>query len=428
MGDAGCRPQRRLADPARAAQGRDRVSALNVGLAEAIGDAVAWISAGDRWDERRLERALSALARLGVDAVLDRVELQQGREDDKATSIGAMPIWPGQPALAGGTHTMPREWMAMGWYPELAALVVRRELALEVGGFDPTVHRAAAHDFFLKVAARTRPVMIPQIGVYADPDQRKQDLAVPPIRERPSLDLPSIEAWHDVVLNRHLVPWDVLLERQPDPGAVNVVIPTFQDWRMTTNAVRCVVEAAGASERPVQTIVVDNGSDLTTSVVLASLPLRFGNVQVLSNAVNHGFALGNNLAMPTADGEFVVFLNNDTEVTASWLEPLITALADPDVLGAQALLLYPDGTIQSAGVAFPSCGGIPHALLQGFPPRLRRPGTGSLRRTHRGRDGHAAPGLSGDARVRSTFPQRNGGCRSRAQDGPRAERPFHGSS
>ena len=136
---------------------------------------------------------------------------------------------------------------------------------------------------------------------------------------------------------------------------------------MTTNAVRCVVEAANASERTVRTIVVDNGSDVTTSVVLASLAQRYRNVEVLSNAVNHGFALGNNLAMPAVDGEFVIFLNNDTEVTAGWLEPLIDALADPDVLGAQALLLYPDGTIQSAGVAFPACGGIPHALLQGFP-------------------------------------------------------------
>jgi len=90
---------------------------------------------------------------------------------------------------------------------------------------------------------------------------------------------------------------------------------------------------------------------------------------VVGNAVNHGFALGNNLAMPAANGEFLVFLNNDTEVTPGWLDPLIESLADPAVLGAQALLLYPDGTIQSAGVAFPSCGGLPHALLQGFPRR-----------------------------------------------------------
>ena len=99
-----------------------------------------------------------------------------------------MPVWPGTHALAGGTLTAPPEWMAMGWHPELAALVVRRELALEVGGFDPTVHRAAAHDFFLKVAARTRP-LIPQIGVHGDAEGRKQDVAVPPVRERPSLDL-----------------------------------------------------------------------------------------------------------------------------------------------------------------------------------------------------------------------------------------------
>ena len=191
----------------------DRVSALVVGLERATGDAVAWISAGDRWDERRLERVLAALALVGVDSVHDQVELQSGTEDATASLSGAVPVWPGKPALAGGTLTAPPEWMAMGWHPELAGLVVRRKLALEVGGFDPTVHRAAAHDFFLKVAARTRLVLIPQIGVHGDADRRKQDVAVPPVRERPSLDLPSIQTWHDVVL-------------KPTPGPLGCVART----------------------------------------------------------------------------------------------------------------------------------------------------------------------------------------------------------
>jgi GT2 family glycosyltransferase len=346
----------------------DQVAALARGLAEADGEFIAWISGGDRWDALRLERVLAELSRSSVDSVVDLVELQSDSEDDTVPGRGVMPTWQGPTVRAGGPIGWSPDWSARGWFPELAALVVRRELALEVGGFDPTVHRAAAHDFFLRIAARSTPVLIEHIGVRADADRRQQDVAIAPVRERPSLDLPSAETWHDVVLSRHLVPWDALLEREPEPGVVNVVIPTFQDWRMTTAAVRSVHAAALGGERIVRTIVVDNGSDVTSSVVLASLPLRYPNVEVMSNAVNHGFALGNNLAMRAADGEFVVFLNNDTEVTDGWLEPLIDSLGDPEVLGAQALLLYPDGTIQSAGVAFPSCGGLPHVLLQGFPP------------------------------------------------------------
>jgi hypothetical protein len=83
--------------------------------------------------------------------------------------------------------------------------------------------------------------------------------------------------------------------------------------------------------------------------------------------VNRGFALGNNLGLVAAHGATVVFLNNDTEVQAGWLAPLLDALEDPDVLGAQSLLVYPTGSVQSAGVVFPRGGGIPHVLLQGFP-------------------------------------------------------------
>jgi len=62
-----------------------------------------------------------------------------------------------------------------------------------------------------------------------------------------------------------------------------------------------------------------------------------------------------------------VFLNNDTTVPAGWVDPLRRALEDPEVLGVQPLLVYPSGEIQSAGIAFPSTGGLPHMLLQGFP-------------------------------------------------------------
>ena len=90
-------------------------------------------------------------------------------------------------------------------------------------------------------------------------------------------------------------------------------------------------------------------------------------MQVHHSPENHGFALGNNLALAQATGDVVVFLNNDTTVPPGWLAPLREALTDDDVLGAQPLLLYPTGSIQSAGVAFPTCGGLPHAFLRGFP-------------------------------------------------------------
>ena len=41
---------------------------------------------------------------------------------------------------------------------------------------------------------------------------------------------------------------------------------------------------------------------------------------------------------------------------------------DPDVLAVQPLLLYPSGSVQSAGVVFPPYGGLPYNMLAEYPP------------------------------------------------------------
>lgn len=187
-------------------------------------------------------------------------------------------------------------------------------------------------------------------------------------RQAGPTELPDPESTQrDVELNSELIDWNALATRTSKAGTVSIIIPTYRDWKLTTTAVQRVAEAASDSELAVELLVVNNGCGLKASIILDSLPLRFPGVRVVHSPVNYGFALGNNIALPHTTGDTVVFLNNDTEVRPGWLEPLVAALDEPDVLGAQSLLLYPTGEIQSAGIAFPSCGGIPHPLLQGHP-------------------------------------------------------------
>lgn len=161
--------------------------------------------------------------------------------------------------------------------------------------------------------------------------------------------------------------WADLATRRQTPGLTSVVIPTYRDWRLTTAAVSAVSTAAQQHGHHIEIVVWDNGSFPCQAVILDALPARFPQTRVYHHPDNLGFALGNNVALTHARGEFVVFLNNDTTARDDWLGPLLEALADPEVLGAQSLLVYPSGAIQSAGVAFPEPGGIPHAFLAGFP-------------------------------------------------------------
>ncbi|WP_185994982.1 glycosyltransferase [Nocardioides campestrisoli] len=322
---------------------------LNRAAAEATGEWVAFLEAGDTWTPDRL-RLLTAVGQVEEgDALVD--VLRRVRRD-------------GSSALVGGG--VPRGPVTERGDVALARLLVRRGTLVEVGGFDEELPGAWAFDLVTRLAPRCglRPVPLQGVtrhAVWAAEARRR------PLGERPVLDHASVKSWADVVLNRSMIDWDELARRERDPGLVSVVIPTYADWAMTRAAVESVISAAESSGARVEVLVVDNGCDAESSVVLDSLPVRFEQVRVLHLPTNHGFALGNNLALPHVQGSTVVFLNNDTTVYAEWLEPLVAALEDPEVLGAQSLLLYPTGVIQSAGVAFPVTGGLPHAFLQGFP-------------------------------------------------------------
>ena len=76
-----------------------------------------------------------------------------------------------------------------------------------------------------------------------------------------------------------------------------------------------------------QVVVVDNGShDETAHAVTA-----YRWVEVVANAENQGFARACNHGAAVAQGEAIVFLNNDTVVSEGWLDELVAPLAGPDV-------------------------------------------------------------------------------------------------
>lgn len=331
--------------------------ALNHGLERARGRYVSWLTSGDEWKPHYLRHAIDALQVGGHLAVHTSMAV---RAPFKTAATGAVK----QRTRYAAAPATP-ERLAAGLRVELSALVVKTSLAIEVGGFDEALPAASDHDFVLKVAQRTSLQYVHDIGVIRRASRAARWVTRYSRREQPWLDHAGLDTWHDVVLNRHLIAWDEISARRP--GTVSIIIPTYHDWRMTTIAVEAVVNAAAKSRLEVEVIVLANGCPLDVSLVLDSLPLRFPTVTVVHTAVNHGFALGNNLALAHVSGDIVVFLNNDTEAREGWLEPLAGALEDPEVLGSQALLLYPSGSIQSAGVAFPTTGGVPYALLAHFP-------------------------------------------------------------
>jgi GT2 family glycosyltransferase len=97
---------------------------------------------------------------------------------------------------------------------------------------------------------------------------------------------------------------------------------------------------------PFEIIVVDNGSSDETAQLLD----RVQGVKVLRNAANVGFPAGVNQASRLATGEFLLLLNNDTQVLGKSIDMAAGFLSShPDVgaVGGRVVLL--DGTLQEGG-------------------------------------------------------------------------------
>jgi GT2 family glycosyltransferase/tetratricopeptide (TPR) repeat protein len=129
--------------------------------------------------------------------------------------------------------------------------------------------------------------------------------------------------------------------------SVSIVIPVYNRVDLT---VQCLEAIARTTRGDFEVVVVDDASTDGTPDVLA----QFGSaLTVVRHDENHGFARACNDGARAARGDLLVFLNNDTLPRPGWLDALTAAAeAAPDVGAVGARLLYPDGTIQHAGIGF----------------------------------------------------------------------------
>ncbi len=134
----------------------------------------------------------------------------------------------------------------------------------------------------------------------------------------------------------------------PPAVEASVVIPLFDKLEYTRPCIDALLGQIGACGRH-EIIAVDNGSSDGTPEYLRTLA---GNVTTVRNARNAGFARACNQGARLAQGEYVVFLNNDTAPRPGWLDRLVEASRDSGAAVCGSKLLYPDGTVQHAGIAF----------------------------------------------------------------------------
>jgi O-antigen biosynthesis protein len=152
----------------------------------------------------------------------------------------------------------------------------------------------------------------------------------------------------------------------------SIVIPVFNQSFLTRI---CLASLGQAELNGAEILVVDNGSTDDTAALLQEWSAGGDGRRVVTPGENLRFAGGCNLGARESEGEVIVFLNNDTFVLRDWLPALLRPFGEADeikVTGSR--LLYPNGRIQHAGIAFNHMG--PHHVFVGLPgdtpPAMRR--------------------------------------------------------
>jgi len=145
----------------------------------------------------------------------------------------------------------------------------------------------------------------------------------------------------------------------------SIIIPVFNKLEFTKQCIEKLIENTPGELYEV--IIVDNASTDGTHEFLACLE---GDITIITNEINLGFAKACNLGARAASGKYLVFLNNDTIPHPGWLTELVKVADEHNDIGiVGSKLLFPDGTIQHAGVVIVKtpAGKLGNHLHWGYP-------------------------------------------------------------
>lgn len=139
---------------------------------------------------------------------------------------------------------------------------------------------------------------------------------------------------------------NVLPEHAP---LVSVVIATRDRVELLSMAVRGILQ--DTDYPALEVIIVDNGSVEPDTLDYLARVSQDTRVRVIRHDQPFNYSALNNLGVANARGEVICLLNNDIEVISpGWLKEMVSQALRPDIGAVGAMLYFPDGTIQHAGI------------------------------------------------------------------------------
>ncbi len=261
--------------------------------------------------------------------------------------------------------------------------VLKRELIERIGGFRPGFDGAQDFDLMLRATEAAQTIVhVPQVLYHW---RRVPGSTAVTSAAKPESSVAGRRALVDAMKRRDE---DSTIEPGPFPNTfrvrrnvvgeplVSILIPFRDKPALLMSCVTSILERT--DYRNFEIIGIDNGSvDAHVKIARRTLEKRDSRVRFLDFDAPFNYSAINNYAASQSSGEHLLMLNNDTEViSAEWLRAMLehSQRRDVGVVGAQ--LLYPDRSLQHAGVIIGLGGVAGHSHLMlptGHPGYFSRP-------------------------------------------------------
>jgi O-antigen biosynthesis protein len=252
-------------------------------------------------------------------------------------------------------------WFKPKWCPDLllsrnyfgCLVFCRHSLVKEIGGCHKGYEDSYDYDLFLRLTEKTQQIShIPRILSHSQikHSQIASDLIVSNIQV--IKDTLQRRGETGVVTNNLEFPEITTIRYEIERlDFISIIIPTRNLGKMLDECLNSIFNLTTYSNY--EAIVVDNGSnDPETLDIIQQWqdkePTKFNSLKL---DVSFNYSLLNNQAVAASQGKYLLFLNNDTRIiTPDWLEAMVRQAQRSQIGAVGALLLYPDETIQHAGV------------------------------------------------------------------------------
>jgi glycosyltransferase involved in cell wall biosynthesis len=238
--------------------------------------------------------------------------------------------------------------------------VYRRSLVEQVGGARLGYEGSQDYDLALRVADATTPDRIRHIPAVlyhwrqhtTSFSKARIDACVSAARQSIADHLDRTGQTETAIVRPapSIPTWTRVQYRLPKtPPRVTVIVPTRDKPELLAH---CVDGLLTRTDYPdVELIIADNDSQQAETLALFGKLQRDPRVRVLACPGTFNYSAMNNTAAALASGAVLALINNDIDVIEpSWLSEMVSQALRPDVGAVGARLLFPDGTVQHAGV------------------------------------------------------------------------------